>query len=169
MQLIKNVFLTREKTLSRKLEEILLTYILENNRIASKERMLEVYFNVIEWGPDVYGIGEAASYYFGKSPSQLTLDECVFLASIIPRPKALMWLFNDDGNLKGYAGKHNDYIKKLMLRRGLLNPEDTLAQSGKINITGRARSRIRLKEQVPTASDSLAMKEFFMNFTNRTF
>jgi hypothetical protein len=169
MQLIKNVFLTREKTLSRKLEEILLTYILENNRIASKERMLEVYFNVIEWGPDVYGIGEAASYYFGKSPSQLTLDECVFLASIIPRPKAFMWQFNDDGNLKGYAGKHNDYIKKLMLRRGLLNPEDTLAQSGKINITGRARSRIRLKEQVPTASDSLAMKEFFMNFTNRTF
>lgn len=169
MQLIKNVFLTREKTLSRKLEEILLTYILENNRIASKERMLEVYFNVIEWGPDVYGIGEAASYYFGKSPSQLTLDECVFLASIIPRPKAFMWQFNDDGNLKGYAEKHNDYIKKLMLRRGLLNPEDTLAQSGKINITGRARSRIRLKEQVPTASDSLAMKEFFMNFTNRTF
>lgn len=169
MQLIKNVFLTREKTLSRKLEEILLTYILENNRIASKERMLEVYFNVIEWGPDVYGIGEAASYYFGKSPSQLTLDECIFLASIIPRPKAFMWQFNDDGNLKGYAEKHNDYIKKLMLRRGLLNPEDTLAQSGKVNITGRARSRIRLKEQVPTASDSLAMKEFFMNFTNRTF
>lgn len=169
MQLIKNVFLTREKTLSRKLEEILLTYILENNRIASKERMLEVYFNVIEWGPDVYGIGEAASYYFGKSPSQLTLDECIFLASIIPRPKAFMWQFNDDGNLKGYAEKHNDYIKKLMLRRGLLNPEDTLAQSGKVNITGRARSRIRLKEQVPTASDSLAMKEFFMNFNNRTF
>lgn len=169
MQLIKNVFLTREKTLSRKLEEILLTYILENNRIASKERMLEVYFNVIEWGPDVYGIGEAASYYFGKSPSQLTLDECIFLASIIPRPKAFMWQFNDDGNLKGYAEKHNDYIKKLMLRRGLLNPEDTLAQSGKVNITGRARSRIRLKEQVPTASDSLAMKEIFMNFNNRTF
>ncbi|RWX00233.1 transglycosylase domain-containing protein [Flavobacterium cerinum] len=169
MQLIKNVFLTREKTLSRKLEEILLTYILENNRIASKERMLEVYFNVIEWGPDVYGIGEASSYYFGKSPSQLTLDECIFLASIIPRPKAFMWQFNDDGNLKGYAEKHNDYIKKLMMRRGLLNPEDTLAQSGKINISGRARSRIRLKEQVPTANDSLAMKEFFMNFTNRTF
>ena len=66
MQLIKNVFLTREKTLSRKLEEILLVYILENNRIASKERMLEVYFNIIEWGPNVYGIGEAAQFYFQK-------------------------------------------------------------------------------------------------------
>jgi membrane peptidoglycan carboxypeptidase len=50
MQLIKNAFLTREKTLSRKLEEILLVYIMENNRIVSKERMLEVYFNIIEWG-----------------------------------------------------------------------------------------------------------------------
>lgn len=169
MQLVKNVFLTREKTLSRKLEEILLTYILENNRIASKERMLEVYFNVIEWGPDVYGIGEASWYYFGKSPSQLTLDECVYLASIIPRPKAFMWQFNDDGNLKGYAEKHNDYIKKLMLRRGLLIPEDTLAQSGKIMITGPARSRLRIKEHIPTASDSLALKELFMNFTNRPF
>ena len=89
MQLVKNVFLTREKTLSRKLEEILLVYILENNRIASKERMLEVYFNIIEWGPDVYGIGEAAAYYFDKSPSQLTLDECVYLASIIPKAKRL--------------------------------------------------------------------------------
>ena len=68
MQLIKNVFLTREKTLSRKLEEILLVYILENNRIVSKERMLEVYFNIIEWGPNVYGIGEASHFYFQKSP-----------------------------------------------------------------------------------------------------
>jgi len=72
MQLIKNVFLTREKTLSRKLEEILLVYILENNRIASKERMLEVYFNIIEWGPNIYGIGEASHFYFQKRPSDLT-------------------------------------------------------------------------------------------------
>jgi hypothetical protein len=169
MQLVKNVFLTREKTLSRKLEEILLTYILENNRIASKERMLEVYFNVIEWGPDVYGIGEAASYYFDKSPSQLTLDECIYLASIIPRPKAFMWQFNDEGNLKPHAEKHNDYIKKLMLRRGLLTPEDTIAQSGQINVTGRARSRLRLRQQNPFENDSVAMKEFFINLSKRAF
>jgi membrane peptidoglycan carboxypeptidase len=79
MQLIKNVFLTREKTVSRKLEEILLVYILENNRIVSKERMLEVYFNIIEWGPNVYGIGEASRFYFQKSPSELTFNECLFL------------------------------------------------------------------------------------------
>ena len=169
MQLVKNVFLTREKTLSRKLEEILLVYILENNRIASKERMLEVYFNIIEWGPDVYGIGEAASYYFQKSPSQLTLDECVYLASIIPRPKGFMWQFNDEGRLKPFAVKHNDYIKKLMLRRGLLTAEDTIAQSGQIDVTGRARSRIKIKETNPFANDSTGVQDFFFNLSKEVF
>lgn len=169
MQLVKNVFLTREKTLSRKLEEILLVYILENNRIASKERMLEVYFNVIEWGPDVYGIGEAAAYYFDKSPSQLTLDECVYLASIIPRPKGFMWQFNDEGNLKSHAVKHSEYIKNIMLRRGLITAEDTIAQSGQINVTGRARSRIRIKPANPFENDSTGVQDFLINFTKRAF
>lgn len=169
MQLVKNVFLTREKTLSRKLEEILLVYILENNRIASKERMLEVYFNVIEWGPDVYGIGEAAAYYFDKSPAQLTLDECVYLASIIPRPKGFMWQFNDEGNLKPHAVKHSEYIKNIMLRRGLLTAEDTIAQSGQINVTGRARSRIRIKPVNPFENDSTGVQDFLINFTKRAF
>lgn len=154
MQLVKNVFLTREKTLSRKLEEILLVYILENNHIASKERMLEVYFNVIEWGPNVYGIGEAASYYFDKHPADLSLDECIYLASIIPRPKGFMWQFNDQGNLKSYAERHNKYIRNLMLRRGLLVAEDTIGQNGQVYVSGRARSLIRIKEAVPEVQDS---------------
>ena len=165
MQLVKNVFLTREKTLSRKLEEILLVYILENNRIASKERMLEVYFNIIEWGPDVYGIGEAAVYYFDKSPSQLTLDECVYLASIIPRPKAFMWKFNDEGNLKPFAVKHNEYIKSIMMRRGLISPEDTISQKGQVYVGGRARNRIKLKPINPFENDSTGVKDFLINLT----
>ncbi|OYQ35124.1 glycosyl transferase [Flavobacterium cyanobacteriorum] len=161
MQLVKNVFLTREKTLSRKLEEILLVYILENNRIVSKERMLEVYFNIIEWGPNVYGVGEAARYYFQKHPGELSLDESIYLASIVPRPKAFMWKFDSQGNLKSYAERHNDYIKKLMLRRGLLIPEDTIAQNGLINITGPARSRLNIKaEEVPVENDSVDFDEF---------
>lgn len=163
MQLVKNAFLTREKTLSRKLEEILLVYILENNNITSKQRMLEVYFNIIEWGPNVYGIGEASRFYFQKHPSELTLDECVYLASIIPRPKAFMWQFNEYGNLKSYAERHNKFIKNIMLRRGLLIPEDTIAQTGYINISGRGRSYIRIKEPEPLATDSIgeaAYEEF---------
>lgn len=161
MQLVKNVFLTREKTLSRKLEEILLVYILENNRIVSKERMLEVYFNIIEWGPNVYGVGEASQYYFQKHPSELSLDESIYMASIVPRPKAFMWKFDNQGNLKSYAERHNDYIKKLMLRRGLLIAEDTIAQTGSINITGIARNRLNIKQEAPpTENDSVNFDEF---------
>jgi Transglycosylase/AsmA family len=155
MQLVKNVFLTREKTLSRKLEEILLVYILENNRIASKERMLEVYFNVIEWGPNVYGIGEAASFYFQKRPINLTLKECLFLASIVPKPKKFMYEFDDQGQQKSFAEKHQDFIAKIMLRRGLLTPEDTIGSKVPISITGAARSHMRFKVRDSVVVDTL--------------
>ncbi|MDD3003399.1 transglycosylase domain-containing protein [Flavobacterium sp.] len=160
MQLVKNVFLTREKTLSRKLEEILLVYILENNRIVSKERMLEVYFNVIEWGPNIYGIGEASQFYFQKHPSQLNLNECLFLASIVPRPKGFMWKFDNSGNLRNQGIVQQKYLTNLMLRRGLLTSEDTIHKSLPIQVTGRARSFLRITEKDTTAIDSLDMTEF---------
>lgn len=162
MQLIKNVFLTREKTLSRKLEEILLVYILENNRIVSKERMLEVYFNIIEWGPNVYGIGEASHFYFQKAPSALNVDECLFLATIIPKPRKFMYQFNDEGNLRDYAVKNQKFLKNLMFRRGLLIPEDTLGQLP-VYISGNARSLIKIKAPDSTAvpADSLSISDEF--------
>lgn len=161
MQLIKNVFLTREKTLSRKLEEILLVYILENNRISSKERMLEVYFNIIEWGPNVYGIGEAASFYFGKHPSQLTLNESLFLASIVPRPRSFAWQFDGQAMLKDTYMKRNHYIANLMLRRGLLEPADTLQKQFPVEIIGRARSFIKLKPVDSTEVNTIKIDEEF--------
>lgn len=161
MQLIKNVFLTREKTLSRKLEEILLVYILENNRIASKERMLEVYFNIIEWGPNVYGIGEAAHFYFGKHPSQLNLNESLFLASIVPRPRGFMWQFDNQGKLKSFAEKRNEYMTNLMIRRGLLTQDDTLQKHFPLEITGPARSFLRIKVPDSTAVDTIGIDEEF--------
>lgn len=162
MQLIKNVFLTREKTLSRKLEEILLVYILENNRIVSKERMLEVYFNIIEWGPNVYGIGEASHFYFQKSPSALNVDECLYLATIIPKPRKFMYQFNDQGNLKDYAIKNQKFLKNLMFRRGLLVPEDTIGLLP-VYISGNARSFIKIKAPDSTAvkNDSISVDDEF--------
>ena len=161
MQLIKNVFLTREKTVSRKLEEILLVYILENNRIASKERMLEVYFNIIELGPNVYGIGEAAHFYFQKSPADLTLKECLFLATIVPKPKKFMWQFDNEGNLKSYAKQQQKFLSNLMLRRGILIPEDTIGESIPLQITGNAYSLLNIKVQDSVSIDSLAVEEPF--------
>jgi hypothetical protein len=161
MQLVKNVFLTREKTVSRKLEEILLVYILENNRISSKERMLEVYFNIIEWGPNVYGIGEASQFYFQKRPYDLTLNECLFLATIIPRPKGFMWRFGKDGNLKEFANRQFTFLTNLMLRREVLVPEDTLARSTPIIITGPAKGFIKI------TADTLATDSIFIDENGR--
>lgn len=161
MQLIKNVFLTREKTLSRKLEEILLVYILENNRIVSKERMLEVYFNIIEWGPNVYGIGEASQFYFQKQPSQLTFNECLYLARIIPSPKKFMYQFNAEGSLKEFAAQQERFLTNIMLKRGLLASDDTLYKSLPLYISGPARSYLRIKVQDSIPKDSLnSVNEF---------
>ncbi|MFY0579805.1 transglycosylase domain-containing protein [Cystobacter fuscus] len=83
-QLAKNLFLSREKTYARKVKEAYLTLGLESS--LSKERLLEVYFNIIEWGPGIYGIGEAARHYFGKDARELSIRESAFLATIIPNP-----------------------------------------------------------------------------------
>jgi len=158
MQLVKNVFLTREKTLSRKLEEILLVYILENNRISSKERMLEVYFNIIEWGPNIYGIGEASQFYFQKTPSDLNLNECLFLATIIPKPKGFMYRFDTDHKLKSFAKQQNEFLTRLMLRRTILTPNDTIGNFP-LNISGAAQ--LFLKQKPTTIeNDSLSIDEF---------
>lgn len=78
MQLVKNVFLNRNKTVVRKVEEIILVWLMESSRQVSKKRLYEVYLNVIEWGNNVYGITEAARYYFGKKPADLNLGESIF-------------------------------------------------------------------------------------------
>ncbi|WP_134088949.1 biosynthetic peptidoglycan transglycosylase [Olivibacter sp. XZL3] len=124
MQLVKNVYLGREKTLARKIEEILMVWLIENNRVVSKSRMFEVYLNIIEWGRNVYGIGEASRFYFGKHPSQLNLGESIYLASIIPKPKTGLYPFLWDGHLKPYLGGYFRLIGGIMARRGLV-PRDS--------------------------------------------
>ncbi len=84
MQLAKNLFLSRDKTLSRKLEEVILADYLESS--FTKREMMELYLNVIEFGPSVYGITQAAAHYFGRTPAELNLAECLFLSSILPSP-----------------------------------------------------------------------------------
>ncbi|HNP32875.1 MAG TPA: biosynthetic peptidoglycan transglycosylase [Flavobacterium sp.] len=147
MQLVKNIFLTREKTLSRKLEEILLVYILENNHISSKERMLEVYFNIIEWGPNIYGIGEASQFYFQKRAVDLNINECLFLATIIPNPKGFMYRLENDHQLKPFAKQQQKFITKVMFRRNLLVANDTIGNFP-FSITGPAKFFLKQK---PTA------------------
>jgi hypothetical protein len=125
MQLVKNVFLSRQKTLARKAEEILIVWLIENNHLISKNRMLEVYFNIIEMGQNVYGIGEATRYYFGKTPAELNSGEGIFLANIVPRPKIALFKFRADGGLKDYLYPYFKYIGNIMAQRGLTPPDSS--------------------------------------------
>ncbi|GAA4782287.1 biosynthetic peptidoglycan transglycosylase [Olivibacter ginsenosidimutans] len=139
MQLVKNVYLGREKTLARKIEEILMVWLIENNQVVNKSRMFEVYLNVIEWGRNVYGIGEASRFYFGKDPSQLNLGESIYLASIVPKPKTGLYPFQYDGHLKSYLSGYFRLIGGLMARRGLIQQDSS--NYGFYNVTLREALR----------------------------
>ncbi|MCZ4224053.1 transglycosylase domain-containing protein [Pedobacter rhodius] len=123
MQLVKNVYLSRQKTLARKAEEILIVWLIEHNHLISKQRMLEVYFNIMELGQNIYGIGEASRYYFGKQPADLTIGDGLFLASIVPKPKASMYKFMADGSLKPYMFNYFRFMGNIMARRGLTSAD----------------------------------------------
>lgn len=125
MQLVKNVFLDREKTIARKVEEMLIVWLIEHNKIVSKERMFEVYLNVIEWGRNVYGISEASRNYFLKKPSELDLGESIFLASIVPSPKNGIYRFNEYGGLKPYLASYFRLIGSLMANDGIVARDST--------------------------------------------
>ena len=86
-QLVKNIFLTRAKNLSRKFEELLIVWQMERKLPNAKDRILELYINFIEFGPKLYGIQRAAQTYFGKDARQLTPLESAFLAANKPCPR----------------------------------------------------------------------------------
>lgn len=83
-QLAKNLYLSTEKSLVRKIKEYFLALHLEKE--LSKNRILHLYLNVIEFGPGIFGVEAAARHYFGKSVGQLNLDEIVRLTAVIPKP-----------------------------------------------------------------------------------
>ncbi|MES2939343.1 MAG: monofunctional biosynthetic peptidoglycan transglycosylase [Pseudomonadota bacterium] len=84
-QLAKNILLSGERTLLRKGQEIVLTFALE--KMLSKERILEIYLNSVEWGEGVFGAEAAAQHYYRKSARQLSAYEAARLAVMLPRPK----------------------------------------------------------------------------------
>ncbi len=84
-QLAKNLFLSGERTLLRKGQEFVITLLLE--AILSKQRILEIYLNSVEWGEGVFGAEAAAQHYFRKRASELTPLEAARLAVMLPRPR----------------------------------------------------------------------------------
>ena len=85
MQLAKNLFLSGERSYLRKVQELVITYMLEATM--SKRRILEIYLNVAEWGVGVFGAEAAARHHFGVSAAQLTAAQAARLAAMLPRPR----------------------------------------------------------------------------------
>lgn len=121
MQLVKNLFLHRKKTISRKMEELILTSIIEQMHLISKERMLEIYFNIIEWGPGIYGINQAGRFYFDKQPNELDLNEAIFLAMIIPAPSKFYYFLDSKGQVKASCENYFKIVAGHMLKRNQID------------------------------------------------
>lgn len=114
-QTAKNLFLSREKTVTRKIEEIYLAKRMEQE--LTKGRILELYLNIVELGPMVYGVGHGARYYFDKRTAALTPRECAFLAAMLPGPQKV---YNPYRHLDRVL-KRSDMLLRLLREKGVLN------------------------------------------------
>jgi monofunctional biosynthetic peptidoglycan transglycosylase len=154
-QAAKNLFLSREKTITRKLKEIYLAYRMEQE--LTKGRIIELYLNVVELGPMVYGIGHGAQYYFGKPVSSLTPRECVFLAAMLPGPRLA---YNPYKNL-GKVLKRSDMILRLLRKNGVLDESEYQAAMAESPNVGRLQRKVDEVISTPPlfASPSSARQE----------
>lgn len=118
MQLSRNIFLNRHKTLSRKLEEVIVAWLLEQT--FTKQELMELYLNVVEFGPKLFGIGDASRYYFAKEPADLTPVEVAFLARLLPNPRKFHEQF-EKGEIKEYYAASMMRLLALLVDRGLLD------------------------------------------------
>lgn len=123
-QLIKNVFLTSEKTLWRKFREIILAYKVE--KFLTKDKILEKYLNIVEFGDGIYGIKAASEYYFKKHPSELNAREGAFLAMLLPSPKKYSESFKLK-KLTPFAKSQVDDILVKLRQANIYTEQDRLA------------------------------------------
>ncbi len=115
-QLARNLYLSPEKSLIRKISEALLTWRME--KVLSKRRILELYLNVAEWGEGIFGAEAASKHYFGKPCSELTPEEAARLASVLPNPRK----YNPAGDQR-YVINRSNLIYGIMIQRGIVMPE----------------------------------------------
>ncbi len=121
-QVVKNLFFVeREKTLSRKLQEAVVTWELEHR--FSKEEILGLYFNIIEFGPQIYGIRAASQRYFARHPVNLTLLQSIWLGSIIPSPRGHYHHFAK-GQVTDTWRTHLCWLADIMLKREKITAEE---------------------------------------------
>jgi len=127
-QMIKNVLLSKEKTLSRKIREYVLARKAEE--ILTKRRILEIYLNEVEWGDNIYGIEAASRYYFDKHAAELSTREAALLAGMLPNPR----YFNPNKR-PDKARKRQERVLSNMLQAKLISPEEfTIAMQSPLQL-----------------------------------
>lgn len=125
MQLCKNLFFQHDKCITRKFNEMIVAWLLENHMKLSKEKILEIYLNIIEFAEGVYGIQEAAAYYFNKEVTRLNVQECITLTYIIPRPKFFLdALMIRSAKLMANLHKHIQYHSRKLYEDGAINEQE---------------------------------------------
>ncbi len=126
-QVVKNVFLSSQRSLWRKAHEIVLTQKME--KVVSKQRILETYFNIVEFGPGIYGIRKASYHYFRKHPSALNPREAAFLAMMLPSPRRYYVSFRQK-HLTRFARSRIRSILRKMKWAGIISGEQMHAWNG---------------------------------------
>jgi monofunctional biosynthetic peptidoglycan transglycosylase len=106
-QLAKNLFLSSRRSYLRKIQELLITFMIECTW--DKRRILEVYLNVVEWGDGVYGAEAGARHYYGTPAAVLDLDQAARMAAMLPAPK-----FFDRHRDSGYLEQRSEVIQKTL-------------------------------------------------------
>ncbi len=120
-QVVKNVFLSQHKSIIRKLKEILLTKRLEAR--FSKNEILEIYLNVAELGPDIYGVGAASHAVFGKPASKINAAEGAFMAQLLPSPRRNFYSMVQNHNLPPQKRRKIRRILSDMLSEEFISPD----------------------------------------------
>jgi monofunctional biosynthetic peptidoglycan transglycosylase len=115
-QLARNLYLSPEKSLLRKMREAIITWRME--KVLPKRRILELYLNLVEWGNGIFGVEAASRHYYGKPSSELTPQEAARLATVLPNPRK----YNPLGDQR-YVVNRSNIIYHIMIQRGIVIPE----------------------------------------------
>ena len=140
-QMIKNVLLSREKTITRKLREYVLARRAEE--LISKRRILEIYLNEVEWGDGIYGVEAASRSYFDKHASELSVAEAALLAGMLPNPK-----YYDPYKRRDKARERQERVLSNMLQAKLITPE---------GFTVAMEAPLKLREERSGTADKAAL------------
>lgn len=121
-QLVKNELLTHRRSVDRKIQEAVLTWRLEER--LDKKHILERYLNIIELGPRIHGIADAAHYWFDVSPRDLTIRQAAFLAALTAEPQTMSRRVRNAGGLDPESAARVDTVLRAMRRDGVITKQE---------------------------------------------